>query len=50
MMRSLRDMGGFLMSRRRIWMPPVILTIILFAVLVIFFRDRAGPVFHYKLF
>jgi hypothetical protein len=50
MIHFLKTVGNFLMSRRRIWLPPLLFTIILFAILVIFFRDRGGPIFHYNLF
>lgn len=38
------------MARRRLWMPPVIVTLVLFVVLLFFYRGPNGSVFHYKLF
>jgi hypothetical protein len=47
---DVKGFRDFLMTRRRLWMPPVIVTLVLFVILLFFYRGHEGTVFHYKLF
>jgi hypothetical protein len=47
---SVRHIRQFLATNRKLWLPPVILTTILFAVLVAFGPGKQALMFVYKIF
>lgn len=49
-MEFLRDLGGFLIARKKYWLLPVIITLLLFGVLIVFSGGSAISPFIYTIF
>ena len=49
-MEFLKDLWGFLKSRKKFWLLPIILTLLLFGVLIVFTSGSAIAPFIYTLF
>ena len=49
-METLKDIWGFLKARKKYWLLPLILTLLLFAVLIILTSGSAVAPFIYSLF
>lgn len=49
-MSYMQQMTGFLASRWRVWLPPIVLTVLVFGVLVVLTEDTSIATFAYRLF
>jgi|HubBroStandDraft_1064217.scaffolds.fasta_scaffold196644_2 hypothetical protein len=49
-MKALKKPVSFMMARRRAWLPPVIVALVLFAALLFFAKGKAAAPFLYRLF
>jgi hypothetical protein len=47
---ALNDLGKFLAANRRLWLPPVIMTAIVFVALLLFGPGKQAVHFVYKIF
>ncbi|MDB3992863.1 DUF5989 family protein [Gammaproteobacteria bacterium] len=50
MLEFIRDLLGFLKNRRKFWLAPIILTLLLFGVLIVMSEGSAIAPFIYTLF
>jgi len=50
MLEFIRDLLGFLKSRRKFWLAPIILTLLMFGVLIVMSEGSAIAPFIYTLF
>jgi hypothetical protein len=50
MLEFIRDLLGFLKTRRKFWLAPIILTLLLFGVLIVMTEGSAIAPFIYTLF
>jgi hypothetical protein len=47
---AFRDLVNFLADNRRLWLPPVVLTVIVFVALILFGPGKHAVPFAYKIF
>jgi hypothetical protein len=47
---AFRDLGKFLSANRKLWLPPIILTAVIFLALVLFGPGNQAITFVYKIF
>jgi hypothetical protein len=49
-MEFLKDLWGFMMTRRKFWLLPIVITLVIFGVLIVLTSGTAVAPFIYTLF